>query len=800
MSVQHLPGAEGPVPSAAAVGAQPRMHPRPNVLQAAIAVTQTVVPSCVFAIVIAATVRPDHLLSLQTLFMMGTLVSALGVSAVLWNRVWTTIFLSTALLALGGLSLALMTVAPAPASDLALWTSGAWRAGAMPFTAGWDRYLVSVMMLAAGLALPLAVLSRTQPLELFGLTVGRTCLWYSALWQLGFLSLGGGFARELFVGTANIQLGMLGLVSVGWVLLLRGDRRWLGALTGFDRSVALGRFLMPLMLMPIVAAGLLSLAASNRAYAPNVSPVLNAELNSIVLVMVGLAALRGLWLERRQRSTLSRAVEASPVMIHSDKGLVEYWPRGCEVLFGYTSEEVVGRRAPDILHTEYPIPPADIEATIRRTGEWSGEVRQTARDGRRLWIATRVAIDRPEADSELKLVETMTDITALKLSTAALRDTIESLEQVTAGYGVGMADYLPISGRAQFSAQMERMLGLEEGGLGKDYSVWFGLIFPEDVSRVTALFMEDARRKAHGRTVLFKAMHADGQYRDLQGVLRYEYDPRNRLSRIFGVYMDVTEVLRDRMEMAARGARLLELQAELAHTSRLSAMGELAAGLAHELNQPLAAVGTSVGAIEMMLRDEDKPLDTTVRQRLLRAARLAEKQAVRAGEIVRRLREFISRGEADTQVEDLARLVDDSLALALPSPAASGVEVSKLIDPAATCVLADRIQVQQVLVNLIRNAVQAMDTLDRAHMIRIVVEVRGEMSLVRVIDNGAGVTADRMSTLFSPFVSSKRDGMGVGLSICRRLIEGHGGELWFEPAEGGGADFRFTLPLAKVDA
>ena len=173
---------------------------------------------------------------------------------------------------------------------------------------------------------------------------------------------------------------------------------------------------------------------------------------------------------------------------------------------------------------------------------------------------------------------------------------------------------------------------------------------------------------------------------------------------------------------------------------------------------------------------------------------------MRAGEIVRRLREFISRGEADTQVEDLARLVDDSLALALPSPAASGVEVSKLIDPAATCVLADRIQVQQVLVNLIRNAVQAMDTLDRAHMIRIVVEVRGEMSLVRVIDNGAGVTADRMSTLFSPFVSSKRDGMGVGLSICRRLIEGHGGELWFEPAEGGGADFRFTLPLAKVDA
>ena len=800
MSVQHLPGAEEAVLPVGVVAGRAAVHPRADALQVVIAITQTVVPSCVFAIVIAATIRPHHLLSLQTLFMVGTLASALGVSAVLWNRFWTTVVLSVVLVALGGVSMALMTVAPAPASDLALWTSGVWRNGAMPFTAGWDRYLVSVLMLAAGLALPLAVLSRTQPLALFGLTVGRTCLWYSALWQLGFLSLGGGFARELFVGAANIQLVMLVLVMVGWALLLRGDRRWLGALTGFDRSVALGRFLMPLMLMPIVAAGLLSLAASHRAYSPNVSPVLNAELNSIVLVMVGLAALRGIWLERRQRSTLSRAVEASPVMIHSEQGLVEYWPRGCEALFGYTSEEVVGRRAPDVLHTEYQIPLEDIVATIRRTGEWSGEVRQTARDGRRLWIATRVAVDKPEADSELKLVETMSDITALKLSAAALHETTESLEQVTAGYGVGMVDYRPRSGKAEFSPQMERMLGLEEGGLGPDYSVWFNLVHPEDMTRVTVLFMEDTQRKAQGRTVTFKVLHSDGQYRDLQGVLRYEYDYRDHLSHIVGVYMDVTDVLRDRMEMAARGAHLLELRAELAHTSRLSAMGELAAGLAHELNQPLTAVGTSVGAIEMMLRDEDKPLDTPVRQRLLRAARLAESQAVRAGEIVRRLREFISRGEADTQVEDLATLVDDSLALALPNPAASGVEVSKSIDPAATSVLADRIQVQQVLVNLVRNAVQAMDKLDRTPKIRIVVEVRGDMSLVRVIDNGAGVTADRMSTLFSPFVSSKRDGMGVGLSICRRLIEGHGGELWFEPDEGGGADFRFTLPLAKVDA
>jgi len=189
-----------------------------------------------------------------------------------------------------------------------------------------------------------------------------------------------------------------------------------------------------------------------------------------------------------------------------------------------------------------------------------------------------------------------------------------------------------------------------------------------------------------------------------------------------------------------------------------------------------------------------------MRQRLRRAARHAENQTVRAGEIVRRLREFIARSEADTQVEDLTTLVDDALALALPNSAAANVQVSKSIDPAAAVVLADRIQVQQVLVNLIRNASEAMLSLKRRGSLRITAEMHDGMALVRVVDNGAGVAEDGIGALFSPFVSTKRDGMGVGLFISRRIIESHGGKLWFEPAEGGGAEFRFTLPLAIVDA
>jgi two-component system sensor kinase FixL len=776
------------------------LYPRLSRTETVIAITQTFGPMCVFAIVLAASGQPSHWLSLQPLFLLGTLASALGLASALWMRTVVTLLLSAIAAGTGALSLALMTILANPSADPALSMSGVWTRGALPVAAGWDRYMMSGLLLLAGVALPFALGSKGRRVALIGMTAARIALWYGALWQLGFLSFGGGFAKYLLGAGAGLQLALLVAVTIGCLLLLRGDRRWLVTLTAFDRSVSLARFLMPLMLMPIVAAGLLVLAARQRGFSPQVAPVLNAELNSIALVLVGLAAVRGLWFERRRRSTLTKAVESSPVMIHSDQGLVEYWPRGCEALFGFTAEEAVGRRAADFLRTKYPIPFDEVVDSIRRTGEWAGEVLQTTRDGRRIWIATRVTRDRPDPDSELKLVETMTDITELKLSNTALRDTAESLQQVVAGYGVGMSDYRPLAGQARFSPQMERMLGLEPGSLGSDYSVWFGLVHPDEAARATALFLEDARRKAPGSTVIFKVMHQDGQYRDFQAVLRYEYDLKGRLSRIAGVYMDVTEMVRDRMEVVARGTRLLELQTELAHTSRLSAMGELAAGLAHELNQPLAAVSNCVGAIELMLRDDSNPVDGPMRQRLRRAARHAENQTVRAGEIVRRLREFIARSEADTHVEDLITLVDDALALALPNPAAADVQVSKSIDPAAAVVLADRIQVQQVLVNLIRNAVEAMLSLKTRGSLRIAAEMQDGMALVRVTDNGAGVAEDSMGTLFSPFVSTKREGMGVGLFISRRIIESHGGKLWFEPAEGGGAEFRFTLPLAIVDA
>jgi two-component system sensor kinase FixL len=295
-----------------------------------------------------------------------------------------------------------------------------------------------------------------------------------------------------------------------------------------------------------------------------------------------------------------------------------------------------------------------------------------------------------------------------------------------------------------------------------------------------------------------RVRRADGEVRDFHGVRRFFYSPEGAHVRTIGIYRDVTEERRAERELAERDDRLTELRSELVHVSRLSAMGEMAAALAHELNQPLTAIGNSVGALKMMLADGGKTLDETARGRVVRAAEQAEGQAVRAGEIVRRLRQFISRGEADTTIEPLGQLIDDAVALAAPNAKAAELDVRLKLSPKAGLVLADRIQIQQILVNLIRNAAEAMAAAPAPHVLTIVTSVRKGMAEIAVQDSGPGVPPDLAERLFSPFVSTKSDGMGVGLSICHRIVEAHGGRMWLETSTGG-ADFRFTLPLASKE-
>jgi two-component system sensor kinase FixL len=720
----------------------------------------------------------------RMLFTGGSVLTAVGLVSGIWRRDRVIPVLAVAILAIGAVSIVMILLFP-----------DARQAGpSSALSAAWAELAMAVVNLAAGVAL-LFTLSSRQPIKLAAMTVIRISIWVGAYWQLASLVLYGRFKR-LFDGDAAMVQGFVILTMVvSWSLLLRGDRRWLRTFTDADRTVALARFILPVAMAPVVGAYLTNLAARYGAFPTDVAPLLSIEMSSVTLLIVGSATLRSIWRERRGRETLAGALARSPVIIHSSDGLIEYWPHGCEALYEYTAEEAIGRRASDLLKTRYPIPREEIEAILRRDGEWAGDLRQTTRGGKRLWVASTSVIDSSSDDRAYKVVETLTDITDLTLTNAALNDSVASLTAAVEAYDLGIVDYDAVTDKIRFSSEYERIVGVEPGSLGSDMAAWQSLLSPADAERFMNWFAQDVACRRTQRAISVKVGLRDGARRDLSGVLRYRYSSDNKLLRIVGIYMDVTEQLRDRAELEARGTRLLELQSELTHTSRLSAMGEMAAALAHELNQPLTAVGNSVGAIELILKDGHQPFDERARQRILRAARHAETQAVRAGEIVRRLRAFIARGEADTQVEDLDQLIDDAVGLALPNPAAAQVAVAKAIDPGASRVLADRIQIQQVVVNLVRNAVESMRLQFRPRRLRITATASEGMALIRVEDNGPGVAPEMVDRLFSPFLSTKKDGMGVGLSICRRIIETHGGAMWFEPAPEGGARFNFTLPM-----
>ena len=255
--------------------------------------------------------------------------------------------------------------------------------------------------------------------------------------------------------------------------------------------------------------------------------------------------------------------------------------------------------------------------------------------------------------------------------------------------------------------------------------------------------------------------------------------------RLFtGFVVDLTE----RQESAAR---LQELQAELLHPSRVSSMGEMASSIAHELNQPLSAIALWMrGARRLVDRNrlEDRP-------RLMEALDKAADQAVRAGDVIRRLRDFMGRGETERRIESLSKIIQDASALAFVGAKDRGVKLTQNIDPRCERVLVDRVQIQQVCVNLLRNAMDATSVNpDTRPEIAISAAIQDEhFTVIAVSDNGPGFSEDVLATLFTPFVTTKREGMGMGLSICRTIVEAHGGSIWAEPNADGGANIRFTL-------
>jgi two-component system, LuxR family, sensor kinase FixL len=388
-----------------------------------------------------------------------------------------------------------------------------------------------------------------------------------------------------------------------------------------------------------------------------------------------------------------------------------------------------------------------------------------------IWFAARLHTAQQRAEERTR------DLAARQAHLQSILDTIPDAMVVIDSRGI----------MHSFSNAAERLFGYSsKEAIGTNVSVLMPSPYREEHDGYLERYLETGERRIIGIGRVVVGERRDGSTFPMElavGEMKSGDD------------LFFTGFIRDLTERRQNETRMQELQTELVQVSRLTAMGEMAASLAHELNQPLSAIANYLNGARRLLANtsaDNLPL-------LNKALDNAAQQALRAGEIIRRLRDFVARGKSEHRIESVSKIVEEAGALALVGARERGVLVRFRFDPDAELVLADRVQVQQVLINLMRNAIEAMEETQRRELIVSAQEKDGEWVEFSIADTGPGLSEEVAARLFQPFVTSKPAGMGVGLSICRTIIETHGGTIWSEPGPQGGCVFRFTLPLVSEE-
>jgi two-component system sensor kinase FixL len=470
-------------------------------------------------------------------------------------------------------------------------------------------------------------------------------------------------------------------------------------------------------------------------------------------------------------------------------GRVTIWNKGAERLKGWREAEILGKHTsvfypPDALAAGKP--EADLARALAE-GRFEEEDWRVRKDGTEFLASASITALFDEAGAPRGFAKIVSDITEQRAIEESMRwrwSHLRSILSTVPDARVIIDDNGLI---LSFSAAAEALFGYgEDEVLGKNLCLLMPSPNRERHDSYIRRYLQTGEKRIIGQRKVFLAERKDGTSFPIE---LYVGEANNGTERIF------TGFIRDLTERRQTEEQLQALQSKLIQVSRVSAMGTMASTLAHELNQPIAAITNYVEAARDLLikpAADDLPM---IQEALADAAT----DALHAGNIIRRLRNFVANGHAERSVESLPALIDEAALLGLLGARERGIEATFDLDPWASPVFVDRVQIQQVLINLIRNACEAMHGCPRRQLMVTTRPDRHGFVRVTVADTGPGVAKEVVEQLFTAFVSTKQDGMGLGLSICRTIIEANKGSIWMEPREDGGTNFHFTLPRAEAE-
>lgn len=584
------------------------------------------------------------------------------------------------------------------------------------------------------------------------------------------------------------------------------------------------RFLQPGG-VTLVALGCMAAAvASHLITSPSplsTDPLLNLLMG---LAAIGIATYLAL-LNRSAEVALERQaglLDAThdTIFVRDRDDLVTYWNRGAEELYGWRREDALGKVTHDLLQTKFPAELDQIRADVFAAGRWEGELIHRKRDGTQVVVASRWSPQWDEGGQPAGILEINNDITQRKQVEDKLRQSERRYRNIfqTAGVSIWEEDYsrvkdaiddLKAGGVRDFqmylaehpefvrqAASMVKIIDVNDASVklfeAKDKdelltsldNVFTVRAYGAFAGELVAIF--EGRSSYKSETVLQTLKH-----RKLSVLAAVAYAPdRPRLDSVLVSVMDIT---------AARQAeeKLEQARAELAHMNRVTTLGEMTATISHEVSQPLAAVVNAAGACLRWLDGNPPNMDEA-----RRAAEWIIKEGNRAAEVIRRVRALAKNTEPRKDLLDVNTIIDDVVALVQRELAARDIRLRLELAPGLPIVSADRIQLQQVIINLVMNGAEAMQPMsDRPHEL-VIRSYRDEARgvVVDIVDSGMGISADCADKLFDAFFTTKSGGMGMGLSICRSIIEAHDGRLTATNNAGPGARFQFTLPSHQREA